>query len=361
MMYTHTSIHVNNRIISIDDICQQNVKPLSENERAAFDFIRSWLQGQHDFQLQTSGSTGQPKKITVTRQQLQASATATLQALQIPSFATSLICLNTTFIAGVMMLVRSLMNNLSMIIVDPVANPLASIRVDMPIHLAALVPYQAEAILQEYGVTGINRIEKVIIGGAPLPGSTKEQLLKSESEVYLTYGMTETLSHIALQRISGKSHTDYFTVLPTISIRKDERGCLAITVPYLTQEVVTNDLVDILSPTTFRWLGRYDNVINSGGIKIIPEIVEASLEEVLKGLNLSAFFVAGTPDEKFGSKLTLFIESTIPLNTETILEKIKASALYPYYVPRKIIVLQHFERTPTGKVKRAEITKASGF
>jgi O-succinylbenzoic acid--CoA ligase len=361
MTYTHHGLIVNNRNVLLENILQEKEIPNSDNEASAFNFLRAWLNGERQFQLQTSGSTGIPKKISVTREQLIASASATIQALRLTPGNTALICLNTTFIAGIMMLVRSLVQNLSIILVDPTANPLDGLVHKEDIDFAALVPYQADTIMQQQGHEGIGRIKKMLIGGAPLSYSLKESLGQNHSEVYLTYGMTETLSHIALQRISGNEPDGYFTTMPGVSISQDARGCLVIEVPYLAQPVITNDLVDILSPSTFKWLGRWDNVINSGGLKIVPEEVEGAIEKLLQQFKISSFFVSGTPDEKLGSKLTLFIESTTPIDTKVVLEKIRDHGVSAYHLPRQVIVVPRFERTLTGKVKRTETVLVHSF
>lgn len=147
--------------------------------------------------------------------------------------------------------------------------------------------------------------------------------------------MTETLSHVALQKISGSDRKDFFTALPFIKLSKDERECLIIEAPYLTEKVITNDLVELLDENSFRWLGRYDNVINSGGIKLFPEKIETVIGEIFERLRFKKnFFVHGMPDDKLGTKAALFIESEYVLDEQLLLQELKNN-LHPFEIPKK--------------------------
>lgn len=354
MTYTHSSLFINHKHYSISDVQQGLVKPATAFEETTLSFIQSWLSDQQTFTLQTSGSTGTPKKIIATRAQLTASAQATLSALQIQENSNALIALPTQYIAGIMMLVRSMIGNLRMHIVEPSSNPLALFSPEESFDFAALVPYQVDEIFTQYGLTGINRIKNILIGGAPLATDLREKIAPAHSSVYLTYGMTETLSHIALQKISGNDRQDFFTTLPSITISVDERQCLLIETPYLSERVVTNDVVEILGPTSFRWMGRWDNVINSGGIKLIPEKIEQAVERIFKEMDINAkFFVDGLPDERLGTRAILVVESNKPLD-EVSFFSLVSHHLNKHEIPKEIYYTHAFEMTPTGKIKRKE-------
>lgn len=361
MPYLHSYLLLNNKSISLSVIQKGEVKSSTPFEEATLTFLHQWLNGKDEFVLQTSGSTGTPKTITVTRAQLKASATATLQALAIQENATALICLPTHYIAGIMMLVRCLVGNLSMAICEPSANPISNFPSTTTFDFAAIVPYQVTEILNKNGLAGIQRIKNLLIGGAPLASAIKEKLIEASTAVYLTYGMTETLSHIALQRISGVARESFFTALPSITLSQDERGCLVIQLPFLDEIVKTNDLIEFRTPNTFYWLGRWDNVINSGGLKLIPEKIEEAIQSAFQNIGIKYhFFIAGIPDEKLGTKAVLVIESMTPVNEELLKNQLK-NTLKNNEIPKHIYYLNTFEHTPTGKVKRTETLQKLGL
>lgn len=348
-MYAHSTLVLNGKTLSLDSFVSNQYPYASAFEQHAASFVRSWLSNQNSFTLNTSGSTGEPKPVTFTRHQLQASANATLQALNIRENQSALVCLPTRYVAGVMMLTRALVGNLRLLLVEPSADPLDAIGIGS-VDFGALTPYQVETLLGKYGLAGINTIRTCIIGGAETPPAIRRQLHNASSAVWQTYGMTETLSHIALQRLSGPSAKDFFTTLPGVVIGLDERGCLTIQTPYLDAAVVTNDVVEILSENQFRWKGRHDNVINSGGVKIHPEMVEPVIGAVLEELGIVApFFLGPLPDDKLGQKAVLVIESQP--HTAPILDRLR-TVLNRYEVPKEVHYTHPFQRTETGKVKR---------
>lgn len=360
MPYSHEQLSVNGRVVSLIDIQQGKALAQSAFEESSFSFLTQWLNHQTSFELHTSGSTGTPKKINVTRDQLIASAKATLTALMLPPNASTLICLPTQFIAGIMMLVRCLEGNLKMTLVEPSANPLENLPHES-FHFAALVPYQTDEILNQQGLEGINKIKTILVGGAPLSPTQQQQLRNANAAIYLTYGMTETLSHIALQKISGVDHQDFLTALPSIILTQDARGCLTIEAPYLQEKVITNDLIEFITPVSFRWLGRWDNVINSGGIKLFPEKIEHAIGLAFHELQINRnFFVAGVADKKLGTKAVLVIEKNNPIPEED-LRSILERQLKHVELPKQIVYAGKFEITDTGKVKRQETLRKLGL
>jgi len=206
---------------------------------------------------------------------------------------------------------------------------------------AAMVPIQVVNAMSQ-----INQVKKLLIGGAAPSTTLLQQLQSKETNSFVTYGMTETLTHIASRSV--KSKDTVFNVLPGVQITQDARQCLNIEVPYLTKDtVVTNDLVTIISDTSFTLLGRIDHVINSGGVKVIPEAVE----EKISSLIACPFFITSFADEQLGQKVVLVLEQKE--DAQNIIELIKEKKiLSTYELPKKVFFLDAFEYTENGKLKR---------
>jgi o-succinylbenzoate---CoA ligase len=326
----------------------------SKFERDTLNFCHDWLTGKKDFEIETSGSTGQPKKIVIKRDQMEASARLTAQALNLQSGYNTLLALDPDYIAGKMMLVRSFVIGMNTIAIEPCSDPLKVIGNER-IDFAALVPYQVRTILQSAAsLKKLDNIKVVIVGGATLDQQSIDLLQHSHCEISLTYGMTETISHIALQKINGNQKQESFVTLSGIVLEKDERDCLVIDArPLGLQPIKTNDVVTLLSENSFQWLGRWDNVINTGGIKVFPEKIEKEIEKAFHQFNLqNRFFVAGVPDPLLGSKVALIIEGDF--NTEAIDKAIQflRSTLSKYEMPRETRAVPKFIETKTQKINR---------
>ncbi|HQQ98430.1 MAG TPA: AMP-binding protein [Cyclobacteriaceae bacterium] len=317
----------------------------------AIQFCRDWIAQRDQFTFHTSGSTGTPKQISFTRSQLITSARLSAEALNLQAGDTALVCLDTRLIAGAMMLVRSMVVGMNILLEQPSANPVQG--TSSPMHFAALVPYQVVSILQT-NPASLQRIKTVIIGGAPLQASSLAVLKTFTNHVYATYGMTETITHIALQQLSGKTPQEHFHALNTISLSTDNRECLVIHAPHLGQPpIITNDRVQLIDDKTFVWMGRIDRVINSGGKKIQPEYIEQIVESLLgnQGLN-NRFFVAGLPDPLLGESVTLFIEGILARDVQDHMLKALESRLTRHGAPKSIICLEQFNETASQKVNR---------
>tara|TARA_B110000881_G_scaffold188802_1_gene178990 strand:- start:1604 stop:2473 length:870 start_codon:yes stop_codon:yes gene_type:complete len=248
-------------------------------------------------------------------------------------------CLSADFIAGKMMLVRAMILGLELDIVSPNGNVLDE---NPSVYdFAAMVPIQVVNAMSQ-----INQVKKLLIGGAAPSTTLLQQLQSKETNSFVTYGMTETLTHIASRSV--KSKDTVFNVLPGVQITQDARQCLNIEVPYLTKDtVVTNDLVTIISDTSFTLLGRIDHVINSGGVKVIPEAVE----EKISSLIACPFFITSFADEQLGQKVVLVLEQKE--DAQNIIELIKEKKiLSTYELPKKVFFLDAFEYTENGKLKR---------
>jgi len=325
----------------------------SEFEKSVLTFCKIWLSGQKEFAIQTSGSTGAPKQIVLLRTQMEASARQTIETLQLKAGETALVCLDTRYIAGQMMLVRSLMAGMNMIAVEPSSHPFDKIE-NQAVDFVSLVPYQLESILR-LTPEKLNQVRCAIIGGAAISNSLIEKLTHISCSVYATYGMTETISHIALKRLNGNSPQPYFEAFPSIQLTLDHRACLCIKSYYLEEEIITNDLVELVEERKFRWLGRIDNVINSGGIKIIPEKIELMFERIFDSFQIkNRFFVGSVPDTKLGQKAILIVEG--PAFNKEIQEEIIDEAsqrLSKYELPKEFKFVRRFNETPTGKINRS--------
>ena len=330
---------------------------ITEHERNAIQFCQRWLNGEQEFEFKTSGSTGTPKQISFKRDELESSARLTERALHLQSGYNALICLDTRFIAGAMMMVRSLVTEMNMILRSPSANPLNDL--GEQIDFAAFVPYQVITMLEQTPAQ-FDKLKTIIIGGAPLKNEVLDQLHGSSTSFYATYGMTETIGHIALQKLNGHDHQDYFEFLPGITGSMDDRGCLILNVPHLHQPtVITNDLVNLFDKNKFRWVGRYDRVINSGGIKVQAEKVEGEVEKLFQELEIQKrFFIIGMPDQKLGERVALVLEGLeMNPNQEDAFKVQLAQRLNAYEIPKLLLYIPRFIETATQKIDRAGTMK----
>jgi len=294
-------------------------------------FISEWLVPKETIELQTSGSTGTPKKIVVQKKCMKNSARLTGARFGLKSGDSALLCLPMKYIAAKMMVVRALELGLELKVVDP------SGTIRESADFVAMVPMQLANSLDQ-----LDHIKTIIVGGSPVNESLIKKLQNTKTEIYETYGMTETVTHVAVKPLNGVHKSECFVALDGVSFETDARGCLIIDAPALNPEpVVTNDVVELLSVTSFNWLGRIDNVINSGGIKMHPEIIEKKLESFLPNRR---YFVVGLPDKELGQKLALIVEGD-PFDIEL-------NYLPKYEQPKEIIFRSSFPETESGKIKR---------
>ena len=310
-------------------------------------FIREWYNDKEYVTGHTSGSTGTPKTIPLLKKDMLASATLTNDFFGITSQSTLLLCLSPRYIAGKMMIVRALLAEANLLVLPPGGDPLATL--DSVVDFAAMVPLQLEAILSHPGnARKLPMISQLIIGGAAVTPLLERQVSEQSTACYVTYGMTETVSHIALRPLNGKQAP--YAALGEVHFETDERGCLVIYAPHLQQyRFVTNDIVHLIDTTHFEWLGRYDHVINSGGIKLSPETIEAKLTDLIS----QRFFITGEADNRLGEKAVLVIEDGPWRNERTaeLLAQLK-ELLPPYEVPKAIRFLPALPMTASGKILR---------
>jgi O-succinylbenzoic acid--CoA ligase len=316
-------------------------------------FLKDWFSEKLSIEVNTSGSTGAPKIIAVKKEFFINSALSTGSFLDLKEDTTALMCLPSNYIAGKMMLVRALVLGWHLDVVSPKSNPLENS--DKTYDFSAMVPLQLE-----HSLLKIDQIKKVIVGGGVVSPQLQEKLQGIQSVVFATYGMTETVTHIALKKLNHFSASagainmaSFYQLLPNVKMYKDTRNCLVIDAPKVSQEIIfTNDVVDLVSDRHFEWLGRFDNVINSGGIKLYPEKIEEKLSKIIS----QRFFVAGIPDERLGQKLLLIVEleTTNISNFEQLFsDKIQnLDALSKYEKPKEIRFVNAFVETDTKKIQR---------
>ncbi|MES2544186.1 MAG: AMP-binding protein [Bacteroidota bacterium] len=337
----HPDFKWNGVKLTENSLRQKSEKLLKEGldfEKDLAQFLIDWFDEKTFIQLTTSGTTGIPKTIQIKKEAMVNSALATAVFFDLKPTDKALHCLPAKYIAGKMMLVRGLVLGLEMDFVEPSSNPLENNSTYY--NFAAMVPLQVQN-----AVFGLTKIKKLIIGGAKINESLRKELMLLPTEVYETYGMTETITHIAAKKVSEAA----FSVLPNIKIAQDERDCLVIDAPRVSDEkVITNDIVKLVSETQFILKGRIDNVINSGGIKLFPEQIEEKLSDKIA----SRFFVAGFPDDKLGEKLILIIEGEKYQIEELVFED-----LNKFEKPKEIRFVTHFTETENGKVMRKETLK----
>jgi len=320
-------------------------EPQDSWRNAIYHFLQNWFDDSDFILAHTSGSTGKPKSIQLLKQSMLNSARMTNQFFGLDAASVALLCLPASYIAGKMMLVRAMVSGFNLINVAPSANPFEKLPIS--IDFAAITPYQlfhsAESLRKA-------SVHKIIVGGSPVTSKLEQLSENIPSELYETYGMTETCSHIALRQFNGKGKSDCFIVLEGITIRQDERGCLTIKAPHLlNEEIQTNDVVELIGRDSFRWLGRADSAINSGGIKIHPEQVEKKLEGIIS----SSYFISSVPDEVLENKVVLVIESeTYTPQQEEILKSQLENLLGKYELPKQIFYIPRFIYSSGNKVLR---------
>ena len=337
----HNQFKLNGFHLDREDLCRvaySFIKEGEEFEKPVGDFLLDWFDSKSYIEMLTSGTTGIPKTISISKQAMVDSALTTGDFFDLQPANRALQCLPVKYVAGKMMLVRAMILGLDLEFVAPSSHPLRDNEIDY--DFVAMVPLQAQNSLQE-----LKRVKKMIVGGAAINKSLEKQLLKLPTEVYETYGMTETITHIAARKLGEKA----FTVLPYVTISYDDRNCLVIHAPKISSEVImTNDIVELVNENQFIFLGRMDNVINSGGIKLIPEQIEEKLASKIQ----QRFFITSKTDKELGEKVVLVVEGEKRDFDNSLYE-----TLDKYERPKEIIFIPRFKETGTGKILRKETVK----
>lgn len=306
-------------------------------EKPVGDFLIDWFDKKDYIQMFSSGTTGEPKSITIKKQAMVNSAIATGEFFGLEAGQKVLHCLPARYVAGKMMFIRGFILGLELDFVEPRLAPLENN--DECYDFAAMVPLQVKNSINQ-----LEQIKKVIIGGTLIPKPLENQILTKKTECWETFGMTETITHIAAKRVGEK----YFSVLPNVIISQNDDQCLVIKAPSISDDLIeTNDIVELYSENQFAWLGRKDNVINSGGIKLIPERIEEKLSIIPR-----RFFIAGEDDEDLGQKLILIIEGDAYEVDQKIFDH-----LDKYEKPKAIYFIPKFKETASRKIMREESLK----
>ena len=333
------------------------------------DFLSEWNNGSDRVLVHTSGSTGKPKPMMVEKKRMLNSARITCDFLGLNPGDSALLCMSLDYIAGKMVVVRSIERHLHLISVPPSGHPLKD--VDEEITFAAMVPMQVYNTLQvPEERERLSRIRHLIIGGGAIDAALEKELksFPGNIAIWSTYGMTETLSHIALRRINGDEPSEWYQPFDSVHISQTEEGCLVIDAPQVCAEtLVTNDIVEIepyiynkVEKLRFRIKGRKDNVICSGGIKIQIEEVETLLKPHLE----KPFMLAKKKDGKFGEIAVLLsededikrVEATVRRLLSDESEKSSDHKKYKYWIPKEFRYVEHLPLTETGKPKRCCLT-----
>ena len=343
----HNRFKLNGYHITLEDmfyVAYCFVKEGEPFEKHVGNFLLDWFDEKSYIELSTSGTTGTPKVIKIEKQAMLDSALATGDFFDLKPGDTMLHCLPTNYVAGKMMFVRSFILGLEMKFVEPNSDPLKNI--DEEFDFCAMVPLQAKNSLEQLKA---GRIKKLILGGVKVHKALEKELVKLPMDIYETYGMTETITHIAAKKIGENA----FSVLPNVKVSIDDRQCLVIDAKNISKDkIVTNDIVHLISDTQFIWEGRIDNIINSGGIKLMPERIEDKLSTLIP----RRYFVFGQPDETLGQKAVLYVEGE-PMEIEesvfAILDKFER--------PKEVVFIPKFKETVTGKIKRTESLKSIGL
>ena len=349
MKVLHSNFKLNGESFSsaeaLKEVANHLVEKGNNDEPAIGKFILEWLDKNDYIAVKTSGSTGIPKTITLKKEHVFNSAQATINYFDLKENTKALLCLSSEYIAGKMMLVRAITAGWDLHIAAAEKKPLESLESNF--DFTAMVPYQVF-----HSLTDLHKVKKLIIGGGAVSSTLEQQLQQVSTKVFATYGMTETISHIAVRPINGAEKSGIFSALPGVIFSQDQNNCLQIHAPEVSEEIVaTNDVVALISPTSFKFLGRIDNVVNTGGVKVHPETVEEKLSHHIAG----TFFIGSEKDDALGEKVILIIESEEMQSLENYSELFKT--LSAYEKPKKIYTVPQFIYTETGKVKRAEVLK----
>ncbi|BCS86732.1 O-succinylbenzoic acid--CoA ligase [Prevotella herbatica] len=312
------------------------------------EFLTEWNNESDMILVHTSGSTGNPKPMYVEKKRMLNSARITCDFLGLCSGDTAFLCMPLDYIAGKMMVVRSIERKLNLVSVSPSGHPLKDISLsfDKP-SLAAMVPLQVYNSLNVAAeAEKLRSFTHLIIGGGAIDDELAKVLRSFPNHVWSTYGMTETLSHIALRRLNGDGASEWYTPFDSVDVSQNEDGCLVIDAPLVHEgKLVTNDIVE-LKDGKFRILGRKDNVICSGGIKIQMEEVERVLRPYME----SNFMITKRSDKKFGEIVVLITENDNIAEVEAICKRV----LPKYWCPHDYLYVERIPLTETGKPARAK-------
>ncbi|MCB9188731.1 MAG: AMP-binding protein [Flavobacteriales bacterium] len=323
---------------SIDEAI--STEKLMEYDEFSIPFLKDYLSSSGSILVSTSGSTGNPKWIEIEKTKMEVSAKATIEFFNLKQADCLLLCLPSKFIAGKMMWVRAITGKMNLVVVKPTSNPIKDLKTK--VKFAAMTPHQVSVALSE-NPAKFDLIDTLIIGGGAVSEKLRAALQQISTQCYATYGMTETITHVAVQKLNGKERSNYFIGIGETTFSVGNESQLIIQAPHLSDEkLVTNDIVELVTEKKFKWCGRLDFVINSGGVKLFPEQIERKLEILIT----RPFFIWKEQDEKLGERVVLIIESesNFPIDFSEKLTRLES--------PKKIYFIPQFILTENGKLDR---------
>ena len=313
-------------------------------QKESIEDLLEMLQDDSNFiSCRTSGSTGIPKLIQFSKKSLRTSAQNSIDYFKLQEKQSATLCISVDFVAGLMMLVRAIISGMHLH-VTPVSSFTYNY-INFNVDFIALFPKQLDGFINHpKGIQILKKIRNILVGGAPINLNTEKQLISEEITIHHSYGMTETLTHVAIKKTGFKGE-DTYHALPGISfdIKND---CLAIHYPEIRdQKLTTNDIVELIDDSSFKWLGRSDFVINTGGYKISPE----ELEQKIAGLFNLDYMIMGIVDNEFGQKIAIVFKGQAP---QVMSKKLFPKNIHPYEIPKLYTVLNEFHSTQNGKLDR---------
>lgn len=317
------------------------IKQFSLLDKSSIPFLEAWQDSSESIELHTSGSTGTPKKMQMGKDSMRKSAQLTLDYFGLKKGDTILLNLPVEFIAGKMIWVRAFAGGLNLYATHPTSSPIKNLATK--IDFAAMTPHQVETSLNDCPEK-FDLIKKLIIGGAPVSEVLQQRLQNLKTVCYATYGMTETITHIAVKQLNHFGQSDCYHALPTITFGLGEVDNLKIRAPHVANDwLETEDIVELIDELHFKWLGRKDFVINSGGVKLFPEVIEKKIASLIP----VRFFISKKQDDVFGELPVLVLEGIKDFNQDLL----KAN-LSKIEMPKKVIYIEQFIETGSGKVDR---------
>ena len=313
-------------------------------------FMKSWGNDEKVIAIHTSGSTGNPKNIELVKEKMLISARKTLEYFKLEEGSSALLCLSLETIAGKMMLVRSLIGGLKLHVVTVSTNPILALK--NPIDFVALVPMQLEAAV-DTAFEKLKSIKNILVGGAPVSEELIQKLKDKKITVFQSYGMTETISHVAIRKI-GFETEEYYQALPGISFSSEEQRLIIDYPEVLSEKLRTNDCVNLIDSKHFQYLNRYDFIINTGGIKVNPEEIELKLNPLLK----KPFFIWFMKDVQLGQKIVLVVQEKVNLKFK---KKDFTHYLNKYEIPKNYCQIKDFVLSKSQKIDRIKTMQTIDF
>lgn len=308
--------------------------------------LNRWYDDKEYIELTSSGSTAEAKTIRLQKSSIRASALRTQKYFHYEAGDNALLCLPVKFIGGMMMLIRSIVSNLNLHIAQPSLNPLIGLTTQL--DFVPMTPAQLISSL-DHDPNATHNIKSILLGGGSVNSTLLNKIQDIDSTVFHSYGMTETISHIAIRQLNHTQNEQTFRTISGISIHSNVDSCLEITSDYFEGIIKTNDIVELVDHNEFIWKGRKDNVINTGGIKVYPEIVEQKIDKIIN----NSFYIVGSSHGLLGEQVCLVIESDTVIDHELIQNQL-VDLIDKFELPQEIYCTPEFLRTPTGKIRRKD-------